>query len=256
MPKRTHKEAPKEKPPVAKRTPAKDGHVEPPAKEARLPASEGAARSERLLPNSEQLVALDDLHMVYWNEFHSQFPATRSGLSEREAGAMLHAAWERADFAEEGIEDARARALASGYPVPDNWLTVDVVGSLRQRADDPARGCQSTYTVETSGPDREALRAVLGEISAARLRLEAKASQVPDSSQDDKGDVQRMPEGKWSLPMSLNRIMERLSAESMSTAKLKTWLAKTGLREVTRQSYQVRLDTLSPNQAALLERKT
>jgi hypothetical protein len=50
------------------------------------------------------------------------------------------------------------------------------------------------------------------------------------------------PEGEWSLPASLTDFANRLG--NMTTDKARTFLERTGLRKVSRQQWQVRLDTL------------
>jgi len=71
------------------------------------------------------------------------------------------------------VRDAQKRLLATGFPVPDSWLTARVVGQLSTQHTAAGKGKKEMAVLVDSGADLGALETVCREISVAMLRLEA-----------------------------------------------------------------------------------
>jgi len=101
-------------------------------------------------------------------------------LGDKDASELRNEALRSHIDNREKTESAKKHLLATGYDVPDSWLTVRYVGDLG-RTDSAATDNKPEMTVITdSGADLLALDAVLREMYVAGLRLEAKTGQTGD----------------------------------------------------------------------------
>ena len=75
-----------------------------------------------------------------------------------------------------GIEAAKRRLLASGYPVPEHWLTVESIEEPncphKWRRDPESSKTLVRFQVVVKEADREQLERICDEIYAAKLRVE------------------------------------------------------------------------------------
>lgn len=159
-------------------------------------AAEGGAKSSGQNDHSktadgkrEQLEALEQLADLYASILRGKHPGTfpqralqRAASFESKDGRLSQAeAARRSALAKLGrlaadADEARRRLVASGYPVPDNWLTVRVTGRVRLLS--PAEveaetGETGQGAIDYEGADMEGLRDAVREIHAAMLRLDA-----------------------------------------------------------------------------------
>jgi len=69
-----------------------------------------------------------------------------------------------------------------------------------------------------------------------------------DLSAHRDADKPKGQSGEWSAPLPLRVMMKRMDCENMDARTFKNWVKKKyGLEKVSRQSYQVRLDTMPKN---------
>ena len=98
------------------------------------------------------------------------------------------------------VRNARKRLLATGFPVPDPWLTVRVVGQLSTQYTAATKGKKETTALVDGGADLEALEGACREISVAILRLEAQVG--PDAVESEAGGQASLAE-QCDVPLTL-----------------------------------------------------
>ncbi len=159
------------------------------------------------------------------------------------------------------IDEARNRLLETGFDVPDAWLTIEAIGSSKCTADEMDDG-RLKRTLIYDGNDRRALEQVCSEIAAAVKRLRHAPQAATGQPRDAKAPEADKPpprkpkgqSGEWSAPLPLTVMMKRLDCENMDNRTFKKWVTKKyGLGKVSRQLYQVRLDTMPGNLRARVE---
>ncbi len=87
--------------------------------------------------------------------------------TEAEAHAFMRGLDAQAETFREQVQEARRNLLASGYPAPDSWLTVDAAPLAEIGVED--KGGRRRFIVTRPALD---VAAVLSEIKAAILRLD------------------------------------------------------------------------------------
>jgi len=106
----------------------------------------------------------------------------------------------------QNIRKARKRLLSTGYPVPDSWLMVEVVGQLSEEHTAAAGKKPEKVVLSDSGLDLKALEYVCREMHVAILRLESEAETNPH---DVDPSTSRNPSEESDLPVTLTEFMRR-----------------------------------------------
>lgn len=153
-----------------------------PATSGKSAMSTAKAKGDVKPPASKADAQLQALRSLAWMYSQSrlwgsprrfEFP-----LGDKDASELRKEALHSHIDSREKTESAKKRLLATGYDVPDSWLTVRYIGDLG-RTDSAATDNKPEMTVITdSGADLPALDAVLREIYVAGLRLEAEIGQT------------------------------------------------------------------------------
>jgi hypothetical protein len=213
---------------------------------------------------AEQAEALSELHWLYsqaalWGKprrfehvtFHK---GDDGGLRELSREAM-HAHLE----ASRRIEAAKRKLLATGFAVPDSWLTVRAVGSAGMKWEtlEPPAGRkkptgkpQYRVTLTDAGVDIEGLRNVCEQMYVAELRLgmraDARAANAVKKAGVLPDPTAALPPGDWSRPMPLKALADRIMKDPSKTRKLKSVYGNR-LVQMRRKSWTIRLDGLPRN---------
>lgn len=116
------------------------------------------------------------------------------------------------------IREAQKRLLATGFSVPDSWLTVRAVGTLSSQHTAAGKGKRDTAVLRDSGADLQALEAVCREMSVAQLRLEA---QIGSDSVEGETKVSSPP---VDVPVTLAEFIEShcISDRKLTAARLES----------------------------------
>lgn len=133
----------------------------------------------------EQLEALRDLGWLYSQARTFYKPRRFEDMDSKGLREWCREAVKSYLEASRKIEAAKKKLLATGFDVPDSWLTVRAVGRVgmsesllevpKRGGEKKSAGKPKTLAVLTdTGADLDALDTVCKEICVARLRLEAK----------------------------------------------------------------------------------
>jgi hypothetical protein len=119
------------------------------------------------------------------------------------------------------IRDAQKRLLATGYSVPDSWLTVRAVGQVSSQYTVARKGKPETAVLIDSGADQEALDAVCREMHAAMLRLEAQVEAATGANVASVSAAQT-PVEEYDTPLTLIEFIKMfcVSGDKLPEARL------------------------------------
>ena len=128
---------------------------------------------------------------------------------------MMHANMD----ASRDIRKARKRLLSTGYPAPDSWLMVEVVGQLSEEYTTAAGKKPEKVVLTDSGVDLKALESVYREMHVAILRME---SQTETDPHDDGPSTSRSRNEEYDMPATLTEFIKRYckSGDNLSDSRL------------------------------------
>ncbi len=117
------------------------------------------------------------------------------------------------------VREAQKQLLSAGYPLPDSWLTVRVVGRLSCRHTAATEEKPEKAVLADSGADLKALETMCREVAVALLRLE---SQTEISPHDEDPSTTRSPMEQRDLPVTLRDFIKIYceSGDKLSDARL------------------------------------
>ena len=105
------------------------------------------------------------------------------------------------------LHTAQKRLLATGYPVPDSWLTVRTIGQTSTQHTASRKGQREKVVLSDSGADMAALDAVCREMSAAAIRLEARIEPAAAGNADSAAPIQQ-PAESHDVPLTLREFIQ------------------------------------------------
>jgi hypothetical protein len=205
----------------------------------RLPVGRPDYERMMKMDTTKQIEALEDLFRFYGlSMLHGCETITHRQPKHPDAMAIYKEATEELSAWGTQIVAAQAQLLRTGFPVPDSWLKVDAMGTIKCGAE-KAKG-KTVYFVQIAGPDTNALGAICDEIRIAMIRLQCTPQQddskpLTDSQQDAYDLIAR--EG----PLQGNQIVKRLGipSESSFTAHYVPALKQHGVKNRRGRGYYI-----------------